>query len=48
VKILYFAWLRSNIGVSEEILHLPQDVVTLDHPVRQDDEVAFFLPVTGG
>ncbi len=25
-----------------------QEYVKLDHPVRRDDEVAFFPPVTGG
>lgn len=29
VRILYFAWLRERIGVSEETLKLPEDVTTV-------------------
>jgi molybdopterin synthase sulfur carrier subunit len=83
VKLLYFAWVRQKIGVSEEEFTPPAGVsnvaqlidalrtrgpgynaalgdpkriraavnqhhVGLDAPVRADDEVAFFPPVTGG
>jgi molybdopterin synthase sulfur carrier subunit len=83
VKLLYFAWVRQKIGLSEEDAKLPHDVatigdlvaalrargggyadafaepsrlraarnqehVTLDAPVSDGDEVAFFPPVTGG
>ncbi|MBL4740871.1 MAG: molybdopterin converting factor subunit 1 [Sneathiella sp.] len=29
MKILYFAWLRSKVGQSEETISLPDDVTTL-------------------
>jgi molybdopterin synthase sulfur carrier subunit len=34
VKILYFAWLRHKVGVSEEDVTLPSDVVTVADLVR--------------
>ena len=83
MKLLYFAWVRTNIGKAEEELVAPAHVQTVehlldwlatlgphyaaaldkrnvikvavnheyveqDHPVRADDEVALFPPVTGG
>jgi sulfur-carrier protein len=83
MKLLYFAWIRSKIGVAEEHLDLPSDVADVaglvawlkgrgpryadalaspkalrvavnqtyvgwDHPVRAQDEIALFPPVTGG
>lgn len=83
MKLLYFAWVRQKIGLSEEQVSVPSDVTTVaalmdflsrrgpgyeaafrnpallrcavnqehakfDAPVRPDDEVAFFPPVTGG
>ena len=83
MKILYFAWVRQNIGKSEEEVDLSPQISTIadliDHlrnrgggyaeafadPARiraalnqehvrfdatigNDDEVAFFPPVTGG
>lgn len=83
MKILYFAWIRSKIGIAEEVVSLPanitnvgdllnwltmrgpqyaaalkergvikaavnQEYVSLDHPIKSEDEVAFFPPVTGG
>lgn len=83
MKILYFAWLRSRIGIGEEDVTPPETVATVaalvewlkerspahagalgeghlvraavnqdyagpEHPVGQNDEVAFFPPVTGG
>ena len=60
MKLLYFAWLRAKIGTAEETVDVPagittvvrvavnQDYVPGDHPVRPDDEVALFPPVTGG
>lgn len=83
MKLLYFAWVRQRVGVSEETIDLPPGVATVqhlitwliargsnyaeafkepkrirvavnqdhvgpDHPVTQQDEVAFFPPVTGG
>jgi len=29
VKILYFAWLRQRVGISEETVALPEDVTTV-------------------
>ena len=29
MKILYFAWLRTQLGMAEEIIELPGDVTTL-------------------
>lgn len=29
MKILYFAWLRSKVGIAEETLELPEDITTL-------------------
>ena len=29
MKILYFAWIRSKIGMSEEIVDIPDDVSTV-------------------
>lgn len=83
MRVLYFAWLRQKIGLSEEEVAPPatvrdvaalidflaarspghaeafanravvrcavnQDFAAPDAPVRPDDEVAFFPPVTGG
>lgn len=83
MKLLYFAWVRTKIGIPEEDIHAPEgvtdvaglidwlrtrgpgyaealasdDVVKvavnqeharLSDPVRPDDEVALFPPVTGG
>ena len=82
MKLLYFAWVRTNIGKAEEEVVAPGHVKTVedlldwiatlgphcrrprppqrdqgrdqpricehDHPVRPDDEMAFFPPVTGG
>jgi molybdopterin synthase sulfur carrier subunit len=83
MKLLYFAWVRTNIGKAEEEVAAPDHVQTVedlldwlatlgphyaaaldrrnvvkvavnheyvehDHPVRPDDEVALFPPVTGG
>jgi sulfur-carrier protein len=83
MKVLYFAWLREKIGLSEESVTPPSDVgdvaglvswmcsrnggykeafsdissvrvavnqehVSLEHPVKKGDEIAFFPPVTGG
>jgi molybdopterin synthase sulfur carrier subunit len=83
MKILYFAWLRQKIGLSEETVTLPPEVATVaqlidwlkgrstghadafanpgviraavnmdfaepDEAVAQEDEIAFFPPVTGG
>jgi molybdopterin synthase sulfur carrier subunit len=49
-------WLRSRGGNYAEALQSPavvrvavnQDYVGGEHPVRDDDEVAIFPPVTGG
>jgi len=30
MKILYFAWLRTQLGTAEETIELPSDVTTLD------------------
>ena len=83
IKILYFAWVREQVGKGEEQIALPENVTTvghllkwmrgrgdvfsetfneasricvavnqehanLDNVVRENDEVAFFPPVTGG
>ncbi len=83
MKVLYFAWLRMRVGISEETLTPPADIrdvrglldwlrtrspghaaalkemavirvavnqeyVPFDHPVKADDEIAIFPPVTGG
>ena len=83
MKLLYFAWLQSRIGLSGEEVAPPASVATVgdlvdwlksrsdrhaaafadaerlraavnqefagfDHPLRAEDEVAFFPPVTGG
>jgi molybdopterin synthase sulfur carrier subunit len=83
MKLLYFAHLRTKIGMAEEVLDAPAGVsdvaglvewlktrgprfaealgdpkalrvavnqthVGWRHPVRPDDEVALFPPVTGG
>ena len=83
MKILYFAWVRSYIGVSEEEVRVPEGIETvldlmewlcrrgggysraLSRPevirvainqefaglgdmIREEDEVAFFPPITGG
>lgn len=83
MKVLYFAWLKTKTGVSEEIVVPPGDVATVGalldwlaergpkfaealsdreavrvavnqeyarpgDPVRPEDEVALFPPVTGG
>lgn len=83
MKLLYFAWVRQRVGISEENIDLPAGVATVQqliawliargsnyaeafkepkrirvavnqdhvgtaHPVNQQDEVAFFPPVTGG
>ncbi|HIJ63537.1 MAG TPA: molybdopterin converting factor subunit 1 [Rhodospirillaceae bacterium] len=83
MKLLYFAWLQSRVGLTGEEVSPPASVATvgdlldwlktrsdrhaaafadadrlraavnqefagLDHPLRADDEVAFFPPVTGG
>lgn len=83
MQLVYFSWIREQVGKSEESMQLPGDVktvsdlidhlccindiykaalgdtavvrvainqthVTLDHPVTDADEVAFFPPVTGG
>ena len=83
MKLLYFAWVRTNIGKAEEEVAAPAHVQTVedlldwlatlgphyaaaldrrnvvkvavnheyvehDHPVRPDDEIALFPPVTGG
>jgi molybdopterin synthase sulfur carrier subunit len=83
VKLLYFAWVRQRIGLSEEDVALPASVTNVaalvdflkrrgagyeaafadlkllrvavnqqhtsfDAPIRSQDEVAFFPPVTGG
>jgi molybdopterin synthase sulfur carrier subunit len=29
MKLLYFAWLRTKIGIAEEIIDLPADVTTV-------------------
>ncbi len=29
MKVLYFAWLRTKVGIAEEILTLPETVTTL-------------------
>ena len=49
-------WLRARGGgpakaladLSRVRVAVNQEHVRLDHPVRPDDEVAFFPPVTGG
>jgi sulfur-carrier protein len=41
----YAAALQNRAVVRVAVNH---DYVGLDHPVRQDDEVAIFPPVTGG
>ncbi len=83
MKLLYFAWLKTRIGMAEETATPPatvktagdlldwlasrgpgyaaaltdrrvvrvavnQEYVGFDHPLRPDDEVALFPPVTGG
>lgn len=83
MTLLYFAWVRQKLGLSEERIELPADVRTVaqlaaylrdrgaafddvfsepkrlrvavnqnhagwNSPIRADDEVAFFPPVTGG
>ena len=83
MRLIYFSWVREKVGVSEEILALPDDItnveelirwqktrgdgfmeafsenmvirvavnqeyVMFDHPIKADDEIAFFPPVTGG
>lgn len=83
MKILYFAWMRQRIGISNEVIELPeavgtvdtlvdwletrgdgyrnafakreviraavnQEYVQFDHPIAENDEIAFFPPVTGG
>lgn len=83
MKVLYFAWMRQHIGVSNEDIELPdsvstvdemvnwltargngyakafdkreviraavnQEYVQFDHAISDDDEIAFFPPVTGG
>jgi molybdopterin synthase sulfur carrier subunit len=83
VTLLYFAWVRQKIGLSEERFPLPLQVATIadlvetlrargggyaeafaqprrlhaainqeharfDARLRDEDEVAFFPPVTGG
>ena len=83
MKLLYFAWIRTKIGIGEEDVTPPEEVtdvanliewlkgrgdgyadaledpsvvrvavnqehVDVDHPVKGDDEVALFPPVTGG
>ncbi|MGY8985608.1 MAG: molybdopterin converting factor subunit 1 [Sphingomonadales bacterium] len=83
MKLLYFAWVRENIGRSQEYLTLPQGVITLsnladylenkdenyayafkfrnkvkvainqnhvdwNHHITDEDEIAFFPPITGG
>jgi molybdopterin synthase sulfur carrier subunit len=83
VRILYFAWMRSKTGISEEDVTPPSTVTDVaglvewlrgrgpghaealadlsvvrvavnqeyarpDHPVKPDDEIALFPPVTGG
>jgi len=83
VKLLYFGWVRSRIGISGEDIELPdgvgtvqelvdwlklrspeyaaaldditavrvavnQELIGLDEPVKGDDEIALFPPMTGG
>ncbi len=83
MKLLYFAWVRQKVGLSEENIEAPasvkdvaglveflrrrgpgylaafqdlklirsavnQEHAGLDTPVKPEDEVAFFPPVTGG
>ena len=83
MKILYFAWLRENVGYANEEIDLPKEIKnvsqlvnflrkkssghnialenmntvrvavnkeysTLQTLVKDDDEIAFFPPVTGG
>ena len=83
MKLLYFAWIRTKIGMAEDIVTPPaevarvgdlldwleqrganfaaalkersivkvavnQEYVGLDHPLKPQDEVALFPPVTGG
>ena len=83
MKILYFAWIRENVGYSSEQIDLPKEIKNVSqlvkflrkkssghnialenmHTVRvavnkeystlrtllkDDDEIAFFPPVTGG
>ncbi len=83
MKLLYFAWIRTKIGIAEEDVSPPagvddvagliawlkgrgpryeaalaneavvkvavnQEFAPPTHPVRPDDEVALFPPVTGG
>ena len=83
MKLLYFAWIRDDIGLDGEEISLPDGVKTvgelitllksrgdsyerglraseqlkvavnleyanLDTPISDSDEVAFFLPLTGG
>ena len=83
MKILYFAWIRRSLKVSEETINPPKniknvkslvnwlglkskkhkevflkiksiriavnhEVVSLKNKIKQNDEIAFFPPFTGG
>jgi molybdopterin synthase sulfur carrier subunit len=83
MKILYFAWVKDRVGISEETIDLPSDINSIsgliewmaarggnyadvfastksiriavnhsyapvDQSISNDDEIAFFPPVTGG
>ena len=30
IKLVYFAWVRERVGVADEIVTVPQDVVTIE------------------
>ena len=41
------AW-RESLTAENVLIAVNQEMVKLNHPVRDSDEIAFFPPVTGG